>query len=116
VFIWNGPRKSASWTIGVAVLVVVGSFVDRVRVYAAAWTVAMQVPEEHLPDTLPPLPLPGVLEVAACLGMLAAAALLATLLFRPFTTLSEWELRAAERLTPERRMLRARVTVVGRPS
>jgi molybdopterin-containing oxidoreductase family membrane subunit len=116
VLIWNGPRKSASWTIGVAGVVVIGNLADRLRVYIAAWSVATQVPAEHLPDVLEPLPLPGWLPLLACIGIVAAASLSVWVVLSRVPAVGNWEMQAARRLTPRRSMLRTRVTVVGRPS
>ena len=77
---------------------------------------ATPLPEEHLPDPLPPLPLPGLPEVAACVGILAAVTLVVVLALRGSGAVARWEVDAVERLMPERRLLRTRVPVVARPT
>jgi hypothetical protein len=116
VLLWHKARTSRRVTTAVAVAVLVGSFVDRLRVYVGAWSVATPLPEEHLPDSLPPLPLPGPPEVAACVGILAAVGLVIVLALRRSGPVARWEVDAVERLMPERRLLRTRVPVVARPS
>jgi molybdopterin-containing oxidoreductase family membrane subunit len=116
VLIWNTARTSRRVTTGVAAGVLIGSFADRLRLYVGAWTVATDRPLEHLPDPLPPLSLPGLAEVAACIGILAAVALVVVLVLRRVAPVARWEVEAVARLTPERRLLGARVPVVARPS
>ena len=116
VLIWHKARTSPRVTTGVAAAVLIGSFVDRLRLYVGAWAVATPRPQEHLPDPLPPLPLPGLAELAACVGILAAVGLVVLLTLRRSGAVARWEVEAVERLTPERRLLRTRVPVVARPS
>jgi hypothetical protein len=115
VLIWNPARGSPAMLTAVAGVVVVGGFVDRLRIFVGAWSVATPTPTEHLPQSLPPLPLPGLAELAACAGGLALAALVMVLALRRFATTSDWEVRGVERLTPERAVLRTRTLVIARP-
>ena len=116
VLMWAGARAHTGVVAGVAAMVVVGSYVDRLRLYLGAWSVATPRAEEHLPDRLPPLPPPGLPETAACVGTLALVALVLLVVVRRVPSVSAWEIRAVERLVRERRLLRTRVSVVGRPS
>ena len=115
VLMWNGARSSPRMVTTVAAVIILGSFADRLRLYVAAWSVATPTPSEHLPETLPPLPLPTLAEGLACAGLLALAAVVVTLVGRRVTPVSRWEVKAVERLTPERRVLRTRTMVVARP-
>jgi Ni/Fe-hydrogenase subunit HybB-like protein len=116
VLVWNPARGSTRAITFVAAVVVLGNLVDRLRLYVGAWSVVTSSPAEHLPDTLPPLPLPGVLEILACAGVLAMAGLVLLLPLRRLSPVGAWEVQAVERLTPEQRVLRTRVVVVARPS
>jgi Ni/Fe-hydrogenase subunit HybB-like protein len=116
VLVWNPARRSPRAITVVAAVVVLGNFVDRLRLFLAAWSVVTASPTEHLPETLPPLPLPGVAEVVACLGLFAIAGLVLLLALRRLSPVGAWEVKAVERLTPEQRVLRTRVAVVARPS
>jgi Ni/Fe-hydrogenase subunit HybB-like protein len=116
VLMWNSARGNPAVVTFVAVIIVLGNFADRVRLYVAAWTVATPTPSDHLPDALPPLPLPNAIDVLACLGVVALTSLLLVTVARRVPPISEWEVNAVERLTPERRVLRTRTVVVARPS
>jgi Ni/Fe-hydrogenase subunit HybB-like protein len=115
VLMWNAARSNNRAVTGVAAVVVIGSYVDRLRLYVGAWSVATPRAEEHLPDVLPPLALPGLPEIAASVGTLALVALVLLVLVRRVPWVSTWEMKAVERLVRERRLLRTRVSVIGRP-
>lgn len=116
VLIWSSARGSVATVTVVAVFVLVGSFADRLRLFVPAWSVATDVPTEHLPEPLPPIAWPGLAEVLASAGVIALVALIVVTIAERVPLTDTWETRAAHRLTPERRMLRTRVSVVGRPS
>ena len=116
VLMWKGARDNVALTTAVAVVVLVGSYFDRLRLYVGAWSVATPTPEEHLADNLPLLAGPGLPELAACAGILALSALTVVIAVGRVAPVAAWEVRAVNRLTPARRLLRARVDVVARPS
>jgi hypothetical protein len=62
------------------------------------------------------LPLPGLAEIAASLGIIALTGLAIALVLRRVSPVSQWEVKAIERLTPEVPALRTRVSVVARPN
>ena len=71
LLIWNPIRGSVAGTTLVAALVVIGLYVDRIRIFSVAWSVAVQ---------------PGPLEAVVLVGVPALAlllALLTTRLLRP---------------------------------
>lgn len=114
--VWNSARGSRTAVTVVAVVVVFGNLVDRMRLFVAAWSVATPTPTDHLPEDLAPLPIPGPVEVLACAGVLALAGLAVAAALSRISPVSEWEVKAVERLTPERQVLRTRTRVVARPS
>jgi hypothetical protein len=116
VLIWNGARANAAVVTSVATVIVIGNYVDRLRLYLPAWTVATPHAQEHLADNLPPLPMPGLPEIATSVGTLAFVGLIVLVAHRLVPSVVTWEIRAVERLVRERRLLRTRVSVVGRPS
>jgi Ni/Fe-hydrogenase subunit HybB-like protein len=116
LLVWSAARSSPRVVTFVAGMVVLGNYVDRLRLYVPAWTVATPTPTEHLPESLPAMPLPDLVIICACAGVLALAALLVVLALRSVSTVSDWEVKAVERLTPERRVLRTRTIIVARPS
>jgi Ni/Fe-hydrogenase subunit HybB-like protein len=116
VLIWNRARSSPVMLTAVASLVVFGGFIDRLRLFVGAWTVATPTPTDHLSQSLPALPLPGLAELSATAGALALTGLVLLVALRKISPTSGWEVRAVERLTPERPVLRTRTIIVARPS
>jgi hypothetical protein len=54
--------------------------------------------------------------VAVCVGALALTAIVVVPVSLRFKPISDWEVKAVDRLMPERRVLRTRTVVVARPS
>jgi hypothetical protein len=110
-------RASPFGTTLVAALVLVGTFVDRVRIYLAAWTVAGPVPTHG--EGLPPLPTlapPNVADLTVMVGVPAAVATLYLLALRYLPPISLWEAREALLLRAERREAGTEVLVVAKPA
>ncbi|MBI4491339.1 MAG: hypothetical protein HY690_00900 [Chloroflexi bacterium] len=113
LLIWNPIRVSIAGPTFVAALVLLGNFVDRVRIYVAAWSVAGPV-GQHL-EHLPPAQLPGPLDVLVVLGALAAVGLLYLLALRLVPGVSLWEYKNALLLRTEQPYLKTEVAVIAKP-
>jgi molybdopterin-containing oxidoreductase family membrane subunit len=115
LLIWNPIRQSIGGPVLVACIVLVGNFIDRIRIYVASWSVAGPVGQhmeiDHLPATVYPL-LP---DVAIIVGALAAVAALYLIALRIFPPLSLWEEKTALLLRVERPYGRTEVAVVAKP-
>jgi hypothetical protein len=115
LLMWNPIRAGVAGPTLASALIVVGTFVDRVRVYVPAWAVAGPV-RDRLAE-LPPLPPPGVPDWLVMLGVPASALLLVLLALRALPAISLWEEGEARLLEAERPYLRrARVDVIAKPS
>jgi hypothetical protein len=113
LLIWNPIRVSIKGPTCVAALVLIGNFVDRIRIYVAAWSVAGPA-GEHL-EHLPPTQYPGLVDVLVLLGMPAAVGLLYLLALRLVPPISLWEYKTGLLLKVERPYLKTAVTVVAKP-
>jgi hypothetical protein len=117
LLIWNPIRNSIAGPTTVALLVLVGLFLDRVRLFVPAWSVAGPVLPHHAePPPLPPTVYPGLVDVAIVAGMLAGAGLVTLLAMRVVPGVSGWERRAAEMLVAKRPYAETEVVVVARPT
>ncbi len=114
VLLWNRVRLTVAGPTLAAALVLLGNYVDRVRIYVAAWSVAGP-PRPEL-DQVPAAQWPGLPEVLVLLGMPAAALLLYLLALRLLPAVSLWEYRAGALLEVERPYLKTRVPVIAKPS
>jgi hypothetical protein len=116
LLIWNGVRDSVAGPTLVAALVLVGTLVDRVRIFVAAWSEMPPSLEHPMSAPLPPTHWPGPIDLVIVIGALAAVGLLYLLALRLVPAVSLWELRWGERLAVERHFLDIEVDVVARPS
>jgi hypothetical protein len=113
LLIWNPIRVSIAGPTVVAALVLVGNFLDRLRIYVAAWSVAGPVGEPLAP--LPPTQYPGPLDVLIVLGSLAAVGLLYLLALRLLPAVSLWEYKTGLLLSGERPYLKTAVAIIAKP-
>ncbi|MGH2356296.1 MAG: hypothetical protein ACRDI2_04860 [Chloroflexota bacterium] len=119
LLIWNPVRESIAGVTLVAGLVVAGNYLDRVRIYVAAWSVAGPVHVGEIPEPLPPLPpaqYPGLLDVLIMLGGPAAVLLLYVLALRLAPPVSLWERNLGRLLRTERPYVKTELAVVAKPS
>src|SRR5262245_41087295 len=116
LLIWNPIRVSIGGPPRVAAIVLLGNFIDRIRIFVASWSVAGPVDAHYTPSTLPPFQLPTLFDVLIVLGAIAGVLLLYTLALRRFPPLSLWEYKHAALLTTEKPYVRGHVAVIAKPN
>jgi molybdopterin-containing oxidoreductase family membrane subunit len=113
LLIWNPIRVSIAGPTAVAALVVIGSLVDRVRIYVPAWSIAGPVTETI--DQLPPFQPPELSDFLIVLGAVALVGLLYLLAMRLFLPVSLWEYKQGVLLSRERAFVKTELTVLAKP-
>jgi molybdopterin-containing oxidoreductase family membrane subunit len=113
LLIWNPIRVSINGPTFVAALILVGNFIDRMRIYGAAWSVAGPV-DQHLEHPPPAVP-PGSVEILVIAGAIAAVGALYLLAIRVVPPISIWEFKNGLLLRVEAPYLRREVAVVAKP-
>ncbi len=113
LLIANKVRTSIRGATVVAVLVMIGTFFDRVRLYVSAYSIPD--PLAPAPAVVPPTHYPDLADLAIIVGGVAAAALVYVLAWRVVPILGLWELREGLLLRAIRPFLRTRVLVVAKP-
>ena len=88
--IWNPLRKSIWGPTVIACCVLVGTFLDRIRLYVSSWSVAT-TDDKHLLHEVPAAVMPEVSDVMMWVGGLAGAALVYLLATRLVPVISIWE-------------------------
>lgn len=115
LLIWNPIRQSIGGPVLVSSIVLIGNFIDRLRIYVASWSVAAPVgvhlDVEHLPATV----FPGMLDIAVIVGALAAVGALYLLALRLVPPISLWEYKTGLLLRVERPYAKTEVAVVAKP-
>ena len=111
--IWNSIRKSILGPTIVGASVVVGSLVDRIRLYVAPFSIAdsrgnelEHVPATHYPDAA---------DVLMIIGAIAGAILIYLLATRVVPVMSVWEMKELHLLRKVRPFMGREVVVLGKP-
>jgi molybdopterin-containing oxidoreductase family membrane subunit len=113
LLIWNPIRKSVTGPTAVACIILLGHFIDRIRIYVASWSVAGPV-GQHL-DHMPAVYWPGLLDIGVVVGAISGTIFLYLLALKVVPPISIWEYKTALLYTVERRYLRTEVAVVAKP-
>jgi molybdopterin-containing oxidoreductase family membrane subunit len=111
--IWNQVRRSILGPTIVSVAVLIGLFLDRIRLYVAAFAASRsgfepidQVPAAHFPDPA---------DLLIMVGLPAGAILLYLLASRLVPAVSLWEVKGGLFLRVRRRYLEAEYESIGKP-
>jgi molybdopterin-containing oxidoreductase family membrane subunit len=116
LLIWNPIRVSIGGPPRVAAIVLLGNFIDRIRIYVASWSVAGPV-DVHLDQaTLPGFQLPTILDLLIVVGAISGVLLLYLLALRRFPVISLWEYKQADLLTIEKPYVKGHVAVIAKPN
>ena len=88
--IWNPLRKSIWGPTIIASCVLVGTFLDRIRLYVSSWSVTA-TDDKHALHEVPAAVMPEVSDIMMLVGGLAGAALVYLLATRVVPVISIWE-------------------------
>ena len=113
LIMWNPVRRSIAGPAIVGIVIIVGNFFDRIRIYANSWSVD-QVGGHGL-EEIPSVGYPGIPEILVLVGMLSAIALFVLLVSRLVPFVSLWETREALLLRVVRPFGVGHAHVVGKP-
>ena len=94
LIMWNPVRRSILGPAVVGVVIIVGNFFDRLRIYVNTWSIE-QVGGHELHEIPTNIGYPGILEILVFVGMLSAVALMILLASRVVPFVSLWETREA---------------------
>jgi molybdopterin-containing oxidoreductase family membrane subunit len=115
ILMWNRVRKSVRGPTLVACLVLVGTMIDRLRIFGAAWAsedpFAHELESEHFPEFL----VPGIWDVLIVIGGIAGAIFCVRLALRYVPLPSIWEVGGGIGLRIRRQYLNHPVTVIAKP-
>jgi molybdopterin-containing oxidoreductase family membrane subunit len=113
LLIWNVIRKSVAGPTLVACIILLGHFIDRLRIYVASWSVAGPV-GQHL-DHMPPVHYPGPLDLGVVVGAISGMIFLYLLALKIVPPISIWEYKTGLLYTVERPYVKTEVAVVAKP-
>jgi Ni/Fe-hydrogenase subunit HybB-like protein len=122
LFVWLIPfimllvfpvRRSIRWNVLVALSILFGLFLDRIRLYSAAFSVENVF--EHMLEHIPGPYLPDAADIMILVGGISGAVLVYLLAVRLVPLLALWEVRQALLFSRAIRYLRTEATVVAKP-
>ncbi|MDP2727619.1 MAG: hypothetical protein Q8P59_08750, partial [Dehalococcoidia bacterium] len=111
--IWNPIRQSILGPILVSMGVLVGLFLDRIRLYVPAYAAA-QVSLQPIKE-VPPVHLPDASDIMIMIGFPAGAILLYLLASRLVPAISVWQVKELITLRNTRQFIRRTVISIGKP-
>ncbi len=116
ILIWNAVRKTTWGPSLAAALILVGTLVDKLRIYVAVYSVdAVSDITDHTLDVVPATHYPDVFDLMIVIGGIAGGVFLVMLAARMVPVFSLWEMTEGIRLRAVRPFLRTEVVVLGKP-
>ena len=114
VLVWNPIRKSIWGPTIIAIGVLIGSLLDRTRIYAAAYSVSGSE-DKHELHSIPAYNLPDFVDVLIWVGAIAGSVLIYLLMTRVIPPINIWEQRELILYKIHKPFHRTEVLVLGKP-
>ena len=113
--IWNRVRRSYNGTAIGAGLILLGVFLDRIRIYVAAWTVPEDRIHERFLREYPSAVYPDIMDMLIMVGALAGSILLIMLATRVLPIISIWDVQQFNLLYRPMQYMKTKVALIGKP-
>lgn len=113
--IWNRVRRSYNGTAIGAGLILLGVFLDRVRLYVAAWTVPEDRIHERFLTEYPSTVYPDIMDIFIMVGALTGSVLLILAATRVLPILSIWDVQQFNLLYRPVEYMKTKVSLIGKP-
>jgi hypothetical protein len=123
VLVWNGVRKSMIGPVIASVIVLVGAFFDKVRLYAASFhTADLQPdaltsahPDPILVSELPRMLVPGLPDIMMIVGFIGGAVFIYLAAMRVFPAVSIWHIQEGMLYRKMVPYLKTHILLMGKP-
>ncbi len=116
VLMWNNVRKSIMGPTLIACGILIGTFLDRVRLYVGAYSVADRSHQKELSlDAIPAAHTPGLEDILLILGVLGGSVLVYLLATRVFPVVNIWERKEGSMYEWHKPFHRTEVKVLAKP-
>ena len=110
---WNKVRVSILGPTVIAGGIILGTLIDRIRIYAGAWST--EGINDEILRVIPATVWPDAYDIFVIVGAIAAAALLFLAVTRFIPTVSLWEIQYSRLISGPAKFGRGNVEVVGKP-
>ena len=113
--IWNKVRRSVNGPIIGAILILIGLFLDRLRLFVTAWSVPTESIHEKYLKVIPEVVLPNYLDILIIIGGISLAFLPVLLISRVIPVLSIWEVQQFNLLAKPIKYMKTHGVLVAKP-
>ena len=113
--IWNKVRRSYNGTAIGAGLILFGVFLDRVRLYVAAWIVPEDRIHERFLTEYPSIVYPDIMDIFIMVGAVAASVMLVLIGTRVLPILSVWDVQQFNLLYRPVEYMKTKVSLIAKP-
>ena len=116
MLIWNPIRKNPGALASIGVMVLIGCFFDRIRLFVSSWSVSDLRDKHHLKvEEVPATVLPEAADLMIIFGLISGAVLVYMLASRIIPVMSIWEMRELRLYQLSKMLVRKKVMVLGKP-
>ena len=113
--IWNKVRRSVNGPIIAAILILIGLFLDRVRLFVTAWSVPTESIHDKYLTVIPEIILPGILDILIIIGGISLAILPVLIISRIIPVVSIWEIQQFNLLSKPVKYIKTHGVLVAKP-
>lgn len=113
ILIWNAIRKTDWGPTLAASIILVGQLCNMMRLYVPAFSI--EDVTLHALEVAPEANMPGIMDIATVVGLLAGAVLVYMMATRLFPILSIWEIKEGMMLQRKRKFLKTELRSLGKP-
>ncbi len=113
--LWNGVRRSTWGPPLAAALILIGTLLDKIRLYVASYSVPNAEITAHLLEKVPPPNYPDIIDLMMMVGGISGAMFIVLMAARVIPIFSLWEMTEGIRLRAVRPFLRTKMVVLGKP-
>jgi hypothetical protein len=113
--LWNGVRRTIWGPALASAFILVGTLLDKVRVYVSSYSIPVDQIRDHILEVVPATHYPDVFDVMMMVGGISGGVLLVLLTARVIPMISMWEMTQGIRLRAVRPFLRREIIVLAKP-
>ena len=113
ILVWNKVRKSTGGPALAALLILIGTLLDRIRIYVASWSVEDSV--GHHMEEIPQAMLPTIADAMVMVGGIGLVLMLYMIVAKVIPIISLWETKEQLLYVSHRSLLKKKYMLMGKP-
>ena len=113
--LWNSVRKTTWGAPLAAALILIGTLLDKIRLYVASYSVPNVEITAHILEKVPSTNYPDIIDLMMIVGSISGAAFIVLIAARVIPIFSLWEMTEGIQLRTVRPFLKTKMVVLGKP-